>query len=664
MKSTIFLCAFMMLICHNIIGQKPNVHIDSNSSFKACDCDTDQTVTICYLSIDDYCVGFEFNCEYSLDGNFFSNGLVRKLTNPNNFGASGKVKCSMQIQKLENITGAQSITDQQCDMIFIGNFPMDTLNNGRTNLNKTTIPQPTLNAIKEWSVECPQNLVVLTQAEAQTWGYIVQDQNINPNTPDPLEQNFDAFNGPFGSLTSFNQGGGFQGVFTTLPSTEVRILARDNNNQPTVVLDIATNDIVLGDIGILCSNGAGQVSTGGNVNNSNDIFACNLFSIGCNIASGEKIEKYDYSICPSDTLLLPNGYSINTEGIFIDTFLTTRGCDSIIESTVLFRPVITTLLSYDGCVNDSFKVLVNAQVYDITNPAGTEILQNIYGCDSIVQVDLLFKPTSTSEVGLEVCSKSGDQYQVGSVVFGEDFPSGFSTISASNGCDSVVSVNMVFIPLDTSSTIISVCKGELGEFDGASYESDNQYFIPYQNSKGCDSTVVLRIVDYDNESEFNIPTAIVVDQEKSYVFNNKLPINSTLEWFPKTGLSCYDCPNPIMEKFNTVPKYNLQVIDDFGCLHIFDIDVTYICKPYFPNIFRASNPDQLFKGQILCAFTSYSIQIFDRWGNVVFTSTDINNGWDGLINGTAAQPGVYIYVGKMFINGEEVIVKGDITLVN
>jgi gliding motility-associated-like protein len=57
-------------------------------------------------------------------------------------------------------------------------------------------------------------------------------------------------------------------------------------------------------------------------------------------------------------------------------------------------------------------------------------------------------------------------------------------------------------------------------------------------------------------------------------------------------------------------------------------------------------------------------QIFDRWGNLVFESTNIDNGWDGMIGGKKANPGVYIYlVETKLINNERVYERGDVTLI-
>lgn len=60
---------------------------------------------------------------------------------------------------------------------------------------------------------------------------------------------------------------------------------------------------------------------------------------------------------------------------------------------------------------------------------------------------------------------------------------------------------------------------------------------------------------------------------------------------------------------------------------------------------------------------SVSVQIWNRWGQLVFSSTDITKGWDGNYNGSPAQTGVYAYFIKYVdANGDEKTSKGNITL--
>ncbi|MES2567412.1 MAG: CotH kinase family protein [Bacteroidota bacterium] len=61
---------------------------------------------------------------------------------------------------------------------------------------------------------------------------------------------------------------------------------------------------------------------------------------------------------------------------------------------------------------------------------------------------------------------------------------------------------------------------------------------------------------------------------------------------------------------------------------------------------------------------SMTIEIWNRWGEQVFSSSDAAKGWDGNYKGTPAQTGVYAYLVKyMKSDGEEKIIKGNITLI-
>ena len=93
----------------------------------------------------------------------------------------------------------------------------------------------------------------------------------------------------------------------------------------------------------------------------------------------------------------------------------------------------------------------------------------------------------------------------------------------------------------------------------------------------------------------------------------------------------------------------LVVINDKGC-----VDSTY--KPvevlpefafYIPNAFTPNRIDGIndtFYGKGV-GINEYHIWIFDRWGNKIFNTTDINEGWDGRANNgqDIAQQDVYVW---------------------
>jgi gliding motility-associated-like protein len=57
------------------------------------------------------------------------------------------------------------------------------------------------------------------------------------------------------------------------------------------------------------------------------------------------------------------------------------------------------------------------------------------------------------------------------------------------------------------------------------------------------------------------------------------------------------------------------------------------------------------------------LKIYNRWGEMVFQTSDPREGWDGTYNGTPQEMEVYFYVmsGK-FVNDEEFSKQGNVTL--
>ena len=61
---------------------------------------------------------------------------------------------------------------------------------------------------------------------------------------------------------------------------------------------------------------------------------------------------------------------------------------------------------------------------------------------------------------------------------------------------------------------------------------------------------------------------------------------------------------------------------------------------------------------------TFSMQIFNRWGELVFESKHIDHGWDGYYKGRLAQQDVYIWkITASFVGGEQITETGNLTLI-
>ena len=61
---------------------------------------------------------------------------------------------------------------------------------------------------------------------------------------------------------------------------------------------------------------------------------------------------------------------------------------------------------------------------------------------------------------------------------------------------------------------------------------------------------------------------------------------------------------------------------------------------------------------------SYNLQIFNRWGQLIFESNDVNEGWNGMYNDQLSPQEVYVWKVKgKFVNGREFRETGSVLLV-
>ncbi len=80
----------------------------------------------------------------------------------------------------------------------------------------------------------------------------------------------------------------------------------------------------------------------------------------------------------------------------------------------------------------------------------------------------------------------------------------------------------------------------------------------------------------------------------------------------------------------------------------FSDEMTVFVVPYIPSAFTPNGDglNDIFRILGLPAenITEFNLQIFNRWGQMVFSSKDILEGWDGKLNGEVCPEGEYVWV--------------------
>jgi gliding motility-associated-like protein len=70
------------------------------------------------------------------------------------------------------------------------------------------------------------------------------------------------------------------------------------------------------------------------------------------------------------------------------------------------------------------------------------------------------------------------------------------------------------------------------------------------------------------------------------------------------------------------------------------------CPIWVSNAFAPNGDDknELFMPQLDCNPTKYEFKIYDRWGELIFETSEINQGWNGLFKNVEVAAGSYTWL--------------------
>jgi len=176
---------------------------------------------------------------------------------------------------------------------------------------------------------------------------------------------------------------------------------------------------------------------------------------------------------------------------------------------------------------------------------------------------------------------------------------------------------------------------------------------------GCQSSLTMNnyiTVMANPIASFAADPPVTTEDNPTITFLNQTTGATLYSWDFGDGSGSTTTENPIYT-YEGTGEYavTLWVENAAGCIDSTKAGI--IVKPtfifYIPNSFSPNKDgrNEVFmpKG-IGWNLDAYSMRIYDRWGELVFSTTDVNHGWDGYMpNGTEAQMGVYSV--RIYIKG-------------
>ncbi len=207
-------------------------------------------------------------------------------------------------------------------------------------------------------------------------------------------------------------------------------------------------------------------------------------------------------ICVGDTITIGNDdyYKGNESGNTTLPNASENGCDSLIRVALNVLDTPERIVNFELCPNDE-KLLYGITMSEDNLFSTTTIPSQSTGCDSLITLSGVLLLPGVQDLSMNLCET--DTLQVGNDTYTMSNPIGQSTlgIPASNGCDSIVNVNLNF-NLNSESTYIDTLCGEATVvINGTTYGMANPAGIETllnQNNTGCDSIInILIFSDFD-----------------------------------------------------------------------------------------------------------------------------------------------------------------------
>lgn len=210
-----------------------------------------------------------------------------------------------------------------------------------------------------------------------------------------------------------------------------------------------------------------------------------------------------------------------------------------------------------------------------------------------------------------------------------------------------------------SDTILSVCNGGTILFNGRYIYHDSDVLDTFQMAGDCDSVVLYRV-------RFSKVLNPYPDQKYFFCengydsFSLRAGNAAVYEWLPggQTTKTRYADKAGI---------YRVVMRDSMGCADTAVHELISSCIPphYIPNTFTPNGDgrNDVFLPYFMGA-ESFRLQIFNRWGELLYDSFDTGLGWDGYYKQILCQQSAYLYLVSVVTRSSKVRyhLNGTITL--
>ncbi len=257
-----------------------------------------------------------------------------------------------------------------------------------------------------------------------------------------------------------------------------------------------------------------------------------------------------------------------------------------------------------------------------------------------------------------------------------------------------VAVKTVPYPTAAAGADSTICFGNMASLNGVTNGSSYSWYPPadikdfhaLHTTALPHSSTIYTLIAYDTKGcpKPGVDSVLITVQpeipafaghDTSIVISQPLQLHASggefYQWSPAYGLSSVNTPDPVA-LFNEPAvnnRYKVLVSDRAGCTDSAFINIkVYKTLPsvFVPTAFTPNNDghNDIFRPVIAGIKNIEAFNIYNRWGQLVYSTKTIGEGWNGRINGVMQSSGTFVWIIKAVdYNGLPYAGKGTVTLI-
>ncbi|RZK46522.1 MAG: gliding motility-associated C-terminal domain-containing protein [Pedobacter sp.] len=258
-----------------------------------------------------------------------------------------------------------------------------------------------------------------------------------------------------------------------------------------------------------------------------------------------------------------------------------------------------------------------------------------------VPIRITVNPPAVATIERSICAgQSLDGYSK-TGEYTDNFP-------IAGGCDSIRTLKLTVNPIAVVESSETICTG--ASFQG--HNSAGRYADTIVDANGCTSVNIVTLSVLP-------PPAVDLGAGIELCAGDTMHLYAgafdTYKWSDgSTG-----------QRFvvSAAGRYSITVTDKCGSATDDILISMKECVIQVPSGFSPNNDglNDLLKALNVPGSKSYKLEIYNRWGQLVFQTSDPNKGWDGKVGGRLQAPGMYIW--KIDLEGRDKPLKGVVSLI-